>query len=132
VIRTAAKVLLLPGLIKTVLTFAAIFVLIAIFFIGFGQYFVPLLLTGIMIALLYFAGLIRRMPPWQTLLVILLTFGMGFFIQRISVLRMSTAEGQFSFSATPDLWLSIIVLSSIVIALGFLLALAMKRKSKRR
>jgi len=124
---TLEKMLPFQGLIKTLLIFVLVLIMIAIFFIGFSAFFIPLLFTGIIIAMLYFTGIAQRMPPWQTMVFVFLAFGMGYFIQRISIVSMSSVEGQMP--STTDAWFPMIGLALFILAFAYL---ASKMKTKGR
>jgi len=120
-----SKLIPFQGLIRTALLFVLALVVIIIFFVGFSAYFIPLLLTVIVIALIYFTGMAKTTPPWQLMVFVLATFGMGFFIQRITVIRMQTIGEDIPM--TTEFWGSALILVLFLFVFAWV---AMKSKSK--
>lgn len=118
-----SKIMPIQGLARTALLFVLALILIVIFFVGFSQYFIPLLLTIIVVALIYFTGMARTTPPWQIMVFILATFGMGYFIQRMTLIRMQTVGEEVPM--TTEFWGSAIIL---VLFLFIFAYVAMKGK----
>lgn len=121
-----AKLIPLQGLIKTVLLFVLALILILIFFVGFGQFFIPILLTGIIIAFIYFTGMAKTTKSWQLMVFVLATFVMGFFIQRMTLIKMQTVDGDIPM--TVEFWSSAVILVFFL----FMFVWVAMRKSKKK
>ena len=107
-------------------------ILIVIFFWQFGQFFIPLILTGVAVFALVLNSMQTKKPVNPVLMVSLplSAFILGYFIQRISVVALSGAE----YSPDPtalviDQTMSILLL---IFALVIVVAVAMSRKTATR
>lgn len=78
-----SKILGLGDLIKYVLIFVVAIIFIAIFFIGYGVFFVPLIMVGAVIGFLLLTGAWQRAPLWQVMFFIFITFFAVYAIQRM-------------------------------------------------
>jgi len=59
-----------------------------VFFAGYGQWFIPVLLVLLMAGAMYYMGLHRRMQPWQAMGTLFLAFFMGWLLQRLSIVAV--------------------------------------------
>jgi len=114
------KFLNIADLIKYALIFAVAIIFIAIFFVGYGVFFIPLLMVGVVIGFLLLSGAWQRAPLWQVMFFIFVTFFAVYAIQRMCVFSLSTigftGEGA---DVTGGLLAAFIVGIAVVAAISF-------------
>jgi len=85
-----SKIIGLADLVKYALIFVVAVIFIAIFFIGYGVYFIPMVMVAAIIGFLLLSGAWNRAPLWQVMFFIFVTFFSVYAIQRMCVFSLST------------------------------------------
>lgn len=76
-------------IIKFALTAAIILVIVAIFFVGFGQWFIPLLLVGVVLGFALISGAASKVSFLQIIVCTMVTFVIGWGLQKMSIFVMT-------------------------------------------
>lgn len=122
------KALGLQQMTKWIVIGIVAIIVIAIFFWQFGQFFIPLILTGMAVFILIFQSMQTKRPVNPVLMVSLplSAFILGYFVQRISTVALSGAD--YPTDATSlviDQTMSIMLL---IFVLVIVVAYAMSRR----
>ena len=129
-----AKMLGLQQMIKWLVIGIVLIVLVVIFFWQFGQFFIPLILTGIAVFLLYTQSTQTRKPVSPILMVTLPlgAFMLGYFIQRVSTVALSgVGYSADSTTLVIDQTMTIMFLM-FILAIALMFAISRKATAKRR
>lgn len=89
-----AKALGFQQMFKWIIIGIISIIFLVIFFWQFGQFFIPLLLAGLVVFLLYIQSMQTRKPISPVLIGVLPlgAFIIGYFIQRISIMTLSGSD----------------------------------------
>jgi len=127
-----AKVLALQQMTKWIVIGIVSIIVIVIFFWQFGQFFIPLMLTGLMVFALYLQSMQTKKPVSPMLMVVLPlgAFTFGYIIQRMSTVALSGV----GYSADPTTLIidQTMTIMCLVFILVVVLMFAMSRKAVRR
>jgi len=126
------KVLALQQMTKWIVVGIISIIVIVIFFWQFGQFFIPLMLAGLVAFVLYVQSAQTKKPVSSILMVVLPlgAFTFGYFIQRMSTVALS------GVGYSPDPTTLVIDQTMSIMCLVFILVVvlmfAMSRKAVRR
>jgi hypothetical protein len=87
------------GLVKWVVIGIVAIVMICIFFIGYGGFFIPLLMVAAIALFILASGATKTTPLWQILIFILVAFFLTYAVQRLCVYGLSSTfnvQGEIS------------------------------------
>jgi hypothetical protein len=119
------KLVGLGDVIKWIVIGIISLVFMAVFFMYFGRFFIPIVLCVLVIAFLYFTGAYQKTPPVQMALMLFIAFIGGYFIQRISTVALSVLSGTVLTEPSFDTF-DLIMLSLTVIGLVFAVSTQIK------
>jgi len=87
------------GLVKWVVIGIVAIVMICIFFIGYGQYFIPLLMVAAIALFILVSGAVKTTPLWQIAIFIFVAFFLTYAVQKLCIYGLSSTfsvEGEIS------------------------------------
>ena len=118
-------------IVKYVLMFIlGIIVLLTLIF-GFGQYFIPLCLTGLVMFLLIVTESYKQMNPATMVLLVLAPFFTGYIVQKFTIaeeLPMQT----YTIPTEPTFYMALLFAAAIIIGIVFIFRCSLLGICKRK
>lgn len=120
-----------PEVIKNIILGIIGLIVIVLFFILFGSWFIPLMLIGGVMIFLYKTEMWKQMQWWNLIIIVIAVGGIGYFLQRLTVIRMASVEAPLTFESIGLIAVVVVVLMITSIVLSSQLK-ARKMIRKRR
>jgi hypothetical protein len=93
-------------------------IFLAIFFMYFGEWFIPLALMLAIILSMWFTGAYKNLPSWVLIVAPLTAFCLGYVMQKLTIVSLSTTGGEVS-STIPAIGYGLVAVVLVVLLFVF-------------